>query len=402
MNANSLPVHHPSAAMTMNPPLPPMSSTALPPRRELLQAIDRRDPSYEGIFITAVKTTGTLPADLHGEEAEAAERRVLPDLPRRPVRRLPAVQALPAARARRQPAAVAREVLAEIETDPARRWRDQDLRDLGLEPDRVRRWFQKHHGMTFHAYTRSRRLGEALGTIQSGAKVIDAAFDHGFESLSGFNEAFRRLTGRAPTAAADAPRVLVTRLLTPLGPMIAAATEEALTLLEFADRRMLPRQLRRMTDRLRSPSPRARPTSTSASATSSTPTSPAKAWSSKNPPRRRRHSLAGHRLAQARRDPRRHHHHLRQPRPRARPSHRRPSRRPRRRRQPHRHPRPLPPGGGQQRQPHRLRRWAVAEAAVARGRRRGGERPETTRHALAEPAPPQAGASAAASSSAIF
>ena len=48
-----------------------------------------------------------LPARLPGEEAEAGERRVLPHLPRRPVRRLPAVQALPAARARRQPAPVA-------------------------------------------------------------------------------------------------------------------------------------------------------------------------------------------------------------------------------------------------------------------------------------------------------
>jgi AraC-like DNA-binding protein len=35
----------------------------------------------------------------------------------------------------------------------------------------------------------------ALTRIQDGDKVIDAAFDHGFESLSGFNEAFRRLAG---------------------------------------------------------------------------------------------------------------------------------------------------------------------------------------------------------------
>ena len=253
MNATGLPVHHvPSSTMTMNPALPPMSSTALPPRTELLRAIDRRDPSYEGIFITAVKTTGIFcrptctakkPKPQNVEFYPTCRDALFAGY--RPCKRCRPLE--PAG----SPPEWLREVLAEIDADPARRWHDQDLRDLGLEPDRVRRWFQKHHGMTFHAYTRARRLGEALGTIQSGAKVIDAAFDHGFDSLSGFNEAFRRLTGRAPTAAADAPRVLVTRLLTPLGPMIAAATDEALILLEFADRRMLPRQLRRMTDRLR-------------------------------------------------------------------------------------------------------------------------------------------------------
>ncbi|MGD2115385.1 MAG: methylated-DNA--[protein]-cysteine S-methyltransferase [Acidobacteriota bacterium] len=228
-----------------------MSTTALPPRTELLRAIDRRDPSYEGIFITAVKTTGIFCRPTCTAKKPRPENVEFYPTCRdalfagyRPCKRCRPLE--PAG----SPPAWLRDVLREIEADPARRWRDRDLRDLGLEPDRVRRWFQKHHGMTFHAYTRSRRLGQALGTIQGGAKVIDAAFDHGFDSLSGFNEAFRRLTGRAPTQAADAPRVLVTRLLTPLGPMIAGATDEALTLLEFADRRMLPLQLRRMTDRL--------------------------------------------------------------------------------------------------------------------------------------------------------
>jgi AraC family transcriptional regulator of adaptative response/methylated-DNA-[protein]-cysteine methyltransferase len=42
----------------------------------------------------------------------------------------------------------------------------------------------------------------------------------------------------------------VTRLATPLGPMLAAATREALVLLEFVDRRMLPNQIRRIRERL--------------------------------------------------------------------------------------------------------------------------------------------------------
>lgn len=231
--------------------MPRAHHPTLPPRAELLRAFDRRDASYEGVFVTAVKTTGIFcrptctakkPKPENVEFFPTCRDALFAGY--RPCKRCRPLE--PAGR----PPEWLRDVLTEIERDPARRWRDRDLRDLGLEPDRVRRWFRKHHGMTFHAYTRARRLGEALGTIQSGAKVIDAAFEHGFESLSGFNEAFRRLTGRAPTAAADAPRVLLTRLATPLGPMVAGATDEALTLLEFADRRMLPLQLRRMTDRL--------------------------------------------------------------------------------------------------------------------------------------------------------
>ncbi len=82
-----------------------------------------------------------------------------------------------------------------MEKDPTRRWRDPDLRALGLDPARVRRWFKAHHGMTFHAYSRARRLGRALGRIRQGEAVTPAAFDAGYDSLSGFNEAFQKLAG---------------------------------------------------------------------------------------------------------------------------------------------------------------------------------------------------------------
>ena len=44
------------------------------------------------------------------------------------------------------PHAAAELYRAALEEDPARRWRDHDLREIGLHPDRVRRWFQRHHG----------------------------------------------------------------------------------------------------------------------------------------------------------------------------------------------------------------------------------------------------------------
>jgi AraC family transcriptional regulator of adaptative response/methylated-DNA-[protein]-cysteine methyltransferase len=138
-----------------------------------------------------------------------------------------------------------------IEENPLRRWRDQDLRARGLTPERVRRWFKREFGMTFHAYSRSRRLGEAIGQIRDGDQVAGAAFDAGFESLSGFNEALRQATGLTPREAASTRSVHLARIPSLLGPLVAGATDSALCLLEFADRRMLPTQIRRVHERFR-------------------------------------------------------------------------------------------------------------------------------------------------------
>jgi AraC family transcriptional regulator of adaptative response/methylated-DNA-[protein]-cysteine methyltransferase len=143
-----------------------------------------------------------------------------------------------------------RSLLAEVEREPAHRWRDADLRERGLDPARVRRWFQREHGMTFHAYLRARRLGLALGQLRHGEDLTMVALDSGYESLSGFRDAFQRVFGDAPGRTRDAQAVLVTRLLTPLGPMIAGATDDGVCLLEFAERRMLETQLRRLSRQL--------------------------------------------------------------------------------------------------------------------------------------------------------
>jgi AraC family transcriptional regulator of adaptative response/methylated-DNA-[protein]-cysteine methyltransferase len=143
-----------------------------------------------------------------------------------------------------------RPLLAEVERDPSRRWRDRDLRARGLPPSRVRRWFATHHGLTFQAYSRARRLSAALGRIRGGADVTGAAFASGYGSLSGFNEAFKNVLGKNPLAAKGAPLLTIARIPSPLGPMVAAADESALLLLEFADRRMLEAQLKTLRRRL--------------------------------------------------------------------------------------------------------------------------------------------------------
>ena len=74
----------------------------------------------------------------------------------------------------------------------------------GLDPATVRRRFQTRFGLSFKAYQRARRLAAAFEAIKAGGSLDDAVFDHGYESHSGFREAFARLFGDAPGRAAQA------------------------------------------------------------------------------------------------------------------------------------------------------------------------------------------------------
>src|SRR5450830_539442 len=76
-------------------------------------------------------------------------------------------------------------LLAEINDDPLIRLRDSDLRARGLDPSRVSYWFKRHHEMTFQAYLRALRIGQAFGRIKHGERVTGTALESGYESLSG-------------------------------------------------------------------------------------------------------------------------------------------------------------------------------------------------------------------------
>jgi AraC family transcriptional regulator of adaptative response/methylated-DNA-[protein]-cysteine methyltransferase len=221
-----------------------MITNAVPSRTEMLRAFTERDASYDGLFLTAVKTTGIFcrptctarkPRPENVEFYATAREALFAGY--RPCRRCQPI---------RPPGATPdwlAPILAEIERAPDVRIRDADLRRRGLTPETVRRWFRREHGMTFQAYQRARRMGRALDALRRGENVTATAFDTGFESLSGFNSAFARFAGASPGKSRDAAPVSVRRLLSPLGPLVVAATEDALVMLEFADRRMLEKQI---------------------------------------------------------------------------------------------------------------------------------------------------------------
>jgi len=224
----------------------------LPSDDRMYQAVAERDTRFEGIFVMGVRTTGIFcrpgctarTPKRENVEFFATARQALAHgyRPCKVCRPMEPAGAVPD---------WVRGLLGAAQADPSRRWTDQDLRERNLEPTRVRRWFKKHHGMTFHAYSRLLRLNKAFGRIRSGDSIAPAAFGAGYESLSGFADAIKQATGKAPSSGRGGNSVTVSRIPSPLGPMVAGATDEGVCLLEFTDRRMLVTQIARLRKWLR-------------------------------------------------------------------------------------------------------------------------------------------------------
>jgi AraC family transcriptional regulator of adaptative response/methylated-DNA-[protein]-cysteine methyltransferase len=83
--------------------------------------------------------------------------------------------------------------------------------------------------------------------IRAGESIIDAQLSSGYESGSGFRDAFSKIMGSAPQKTKGHKCILKAAWLdTVLGPMLAIADEEGLYLLEFVDRRGLEREIERL------------------------------------------------------------------------------------------------------------------------------------------------------------
>jgi AraC family transcriptional regulator of adaptative response/methylated-DNA-[protein]-cysteine methyltransferase len=213
----------------------------------MYRALSERDGSFDGVFFAAIRTTGIFCRPTCSARKPRPENvEFYPS-----VRHALVAGYRPCLRCNpMQPEGAApqwiEKLIQRVEQNPSKRWKDADLRAEDLDPARVRRWFLRHHGLTFQAYQRARRLGLALGRIRQGEKWEGVGYTHGFESASGFHEAFARTFDAKPNRAGELSTVVTTRILTPLGPMIAGATGDGICLLEFADRRMLETQLDRV------------------------------------------------------------------------------------------------------------------------------------------------------------
>ena len=217
-------------------------------KHDYYQALLSKNTYYEGIFYVGVTTTGvfcrlTCPARKpkfeHCEFYQTAQEALLASF--RPCKRCRPLSHP------NQVSDIVRVLVEAVELDTSKRWKDTDFDALSIDASTARRQFKKRFGMTFVEYARARRLGLALKQIRHGIPIIEAQLNAGFESSSGFRDAFSRIMGAAPSATRAQFQVLKASWIdTLLGPMIAIANDHALYLLEFVDRRGLEREVERL------------------------------------------------------------------------------------------------------------------------------------------------------------
>lgn len=213
----------------------------------MYEALVTKDSQFEGLFYAAVKTTGIFcrttctarkPKKENVEFFETTREALINGY-------RPCKVCRPLEKAGSLPEGI-QTLMDELKANPDMRVTDYGLFKRGIDPNTVRRWFLKHHGITFQAYQRLTRINYAMTNIRNGDKVIEAAFENGYESLSGFQHSFKKATKHSPSQSKNLRQLTTTRITTPLGPMLTIATEEGICLLEFTDRRMLETEVKQL------------------------------------------------------------------------------------------------------------------------------------------------------------
>lgn len=223
--------------------------SSLPDVDEMYHALVDKNSHYEGIFIVGVKTTGIFcrptctarkpkleNVEFFGEPSEALKKGYRACKICRPMK------------AYGENPEWLVPLLKEVENNPGKKWKDFMLQEQGYSPTRIRRYFKKHHGITFQAYLRMSRINQAFLKIKEGDTVTATAFSHGYDSLSGFAETYKSMTGFSPGSTGSL--ITINRITTPLGPMMVGVTNEGLCLLEFTDRKMIETQLETLKKRM--------------------------------------------------------------------------------------------------------------------------------------------------------
>lgn len=211
----------------------------------MYEAIVNKDSSFEGLFYTAVKTTGIFcrptctarkPKRENVEFFLTSKEAILKGY-------RPCKVCFPLEKYNETPTGI-KEILQHLSNDPSIKFKDYDLRVRGLEPAKVRRWFLKNHGITFQSFQRMHRINSAFKKIRDGEPVLSAAIDSGYESLSGFNDTFKSVFGVSPSNSKSTNVIDLKRIETPIGTMYACAVKEGICMLEFTDRKMLETELK--------------------------------------------------------------------------------------------------------------------------------------------------------------
>lgn len=230
-----------------------LPSRTMPTEDTMWRAFEGRDATFDGVFMTGVTTTGIFCRVMcaarkpkranvlffaNADEAMYAGFRAC-------------LRCKPMARSGDKPELVDRLVKL-IDDKVDGRVREGDLLAMGVDPSTARRQFKRYFGMTFHAYSRAHRMGAALAAVRTATtagkanSVLDQQLDAGFDSPSGYRDAFNQLFGARPSNASEVALMYSRWLETPLGPMLAIADDSGIQVLDFVNRRGLEREIGRL------------------------------------------------------------------------------------------------------------------------------------------------------------
>ncbi len=216
----------------------------LPSDDLLYAALVARDPVYDGFAFVGVKSTGIFCRLTCAARKPKKENTVFfptvvgaMEAGYRPCKRCRPL----ALHSERDP--VVSVLLERLESEPEKRWSEEDIKALKLDPSTARRAFKRQFGVTFLEMARLRRLSRGIDVIASGDNIIAAQLEASYESGSGFRSAIARLIGTAPSRARQLQFLHAHWIETPVGSMLAVADSQSLYLLEFFDRKGLPNEL---------------------------------------------------------------------------------------------------------------------------------------------------------------
>lgn len=169
-------------------------------RKEMLRAVINNDADYDGRFYVGVRTTGIYCLPSCRARLPLVENMVFFDSREEAI--AAGLRGCKRCRAESYPDVLPvwlTEILDVMGNERSKKIEENELVRLsGVDISTIRRYFKVHMKTTPMAYHRKLRLAHARQMLENGADYLTAAFECGFESASGFRDAFAREYGLPP------------------------------------------------------------------------------------------------------------------------------------------------------------------------------------------------------------
>lgn len=205
-------------------------------------AVQRRDRSYDGRFVTGVLTTGIYcrPSCAARHPSRQNVRFFASGADARGAGLRPCKRCLPDDVARDEAAVLAAidEIKQGADGTDGMPSLDELAQLTGYSPSHFQRVFKRATGLSPAAYARALRAERARDALSGGTSVTEAIYEAGYSGPSRFYDDAKGRLGMAPSAWADGGRGVTIHwavVATTIGPMLVAATGKGVCRLSFGE-----------------------------------------------------------------------------------------------------------------------------------------------------------------------